>query len=164
MRRAQRQKTEPSSRLISMELTVSLPEYLNIECWKFDSDQFSSFWDIVGKFEVGAHLFKQARLLAKYGILIDYTSSFTPSSTQILLNHLPCVGVHCHLFQCRAGGKLPMNSWRGSPGRGSFCMYFRELLSMQPLIWQSLMSRSLIMMSTFSFDICSKTKDWHFPF
>ena len=32
--------------LSELKLPVGTQEYINIKCWKYDSDRFSSFWDM----------------------------------------------------------------------------------------------------------------------
>ncbi len=71
-RRARRQKTKPYPCLISMTLAMWTLEYLNFQCWKYDSDRISTYWDIANQSQKsGAHLFKQACLFSK----IQYQTS-----------------------------------------------------------------------------------------
>ncbi len=65
---ARRQKTNPYPCLIMMILTVGTLKYLNIRCWKFDTDQFSRFWDIARwSQKLGAHYSGRCIYSAKYG-------------------------------------------------------------------------------------------------
>ena len=53
-----------------MKLEVYTPEYRNFMCWKYDSDQMSSSWDMANQSQKsGGHVYLSRGIYsAKYGI------------------------------------------------------------------------------------------------